>query len=188
MKRAVFLDKDGTLIDDVPYNADPQHIRLVDGAGPALKQLLLAGFRLFVVSNQSGIARGLFGEDAMATVYQRITQLLQQDDVALDGFYFCPHWPQGRIARFAQVCDCRKPAPGMLMRAAREHRLALDHSWMVGDILDDVEAGRRAGCRTVLIDNGHETAWVDGPLRRPHRRAPDLPRAAQLIVQLAVPP
>lgn len=182
--RAVFLDKDGTLVENLPYNADPERIRLAHGAGVALRQLRQAGFRLFLVSNQSGIARGLIAEDAMAGVRERIAQLLRPDDVALDGFYYCPHWPHGRVAHLAHVCDCRKPAPGMLLRAAREHDVALGDSWMVGDILDDVEAGRRAGCRTVLIDNGNETEWMDGPLRRPHWRARDLRQAARLIVQL----
>lgn len=197
--RAVFLDKDGTLIDNVPYNADPARIRLTRGAGPALRTLQRLGFRLLVVSNQSGIARGLIDESAMAGVRERIDQLLLQDEVRLDGFYYCPHGPQAsdeqaacdtntasqdselRLARYALACDCRKPAPGMLLRAARDYGLALPQCWMVGDILDDVEAGRRAGCRTVLIDNGNETEWIDSPLRRPHWRAQDLPEAARQI-------
>lgn len=183
MTRAVFLDKDGTLIDNLPYNADPERIRLTKGAGAALKRLQQLGFRLFVVSNQSGIARGLIDDSAMANVFARIEQLLRPDAVALDGFYYCPHWPHGAVARYAHACDCRKPAPGMLLRAAREHQLSLASCWMVGDILDDIEAGRRAGCRTVLIDNGNETEWHAGSLRRPHRHAGDLPHAAQLIAQ-----
>ncbi len=188
--RAVFLDKDGTLIDNVPYNADPARIRLTRGAGPALRKLQQLGFRLMVVSNQSGIARGLIDESAMVGVRERIEQLLQQDEVTLDGFYYCPHWPPQpaaakapaeNLARYALACDCRKPAPGMLLRAARDHGLALAQCWMVGDILDDVEAGRRAGCHAVLIDNSNETEWVDGPLRRPHRRVRDLAEAAEWI-------
>ncbi len=191
VKRAVFLDKDGTLIDDLPYNADPDRIRMAYGAGAALRQLLDAGFRLFVVSNQSGIARGLIGEGAMDVVRERIALLLQQEGVVLDGFYYCPHWPHGgtpalrHLSHLARTCDCRKPKPGMLLHAAQQHQLTLTDSWMVGDILDDIEAGRRAGCRTVLIDNGNETEWITGPLRQPHRRAQNLPHAARIIMQLA---
>ncbi len=181
MTRAVFLDKDGTLVHNVPYNADPGRIRLVDGAGDALRWLRQAGFRLFVVSNQSGIARGLIHEDAMAATSERIALLLRQEGAALDGFYYCPHWPGGHVARYARVCDCRKPGPGMLLQAAREHRIVLTDSWMVGDILDDVEAGQRAGCRTLLVDNGNETEWKDGPQRRPHRRVRTLRQAAHVI-------
>ena len=188
MTRAVFFDKDGTLIENLPYNADPARIRLAYGAGAALRRLQRLGFRLFVVSNQSGIARGLIDPRAMASVHECIAELLRADAVTLDGFYYCPHWPHGQVACFARACDCRKPAPGMLLRAAREHQLTLTDCWMVGDILDDIEAGRRAGCRTVLIDNGNETEWLDGSLRRPHRCARDLPHAAQLIAQLSTTP
>jgi histidinol-phosphate phosphatase family protein len=93
---------------------------------------------------------------------------------ALDAFYYCPHLPEAG-------CDCRKPAPGMLERAAREHGVELAQSWMIGDILDDVEAGRRAGCRTILVDNGNETEWRAGESRSPHYVARDLPQAAEII-------
>ena len=187
VKRAVFLDKDGTLVDNVPYNVDPERIRLAQGAGAALRILQRSGFRLIVVSNQSGIARGLFDETALVAVRDCIARLLARDEVVLDGFYHCPHAPAGFGTPSAAACACRKPAPGMLLLAAREHRVALERSWMVGDILDDVEAGRRAGCRTVLIDNGNETEWAAGPLRRPHWRASGLPQAASLIVQHSIP-
>lgn len=183
--RAVFLDKDGTLIDDVPHNADPDRIRLSAGAGEALHLLRTLGYRLIVVSNQPGIARGLIPEPAMAAVRQRIDELLAPHDVALDGFYYCPHWPHGRLSRHAFACDCRKPRPGLLRRAAAEHGIDAAHSWMVGDILDDVEAGRRAGCRTLLIDNGNETEWLLGPMRRPHRLARDLRHAAHIVAGLS---
>lgn len=183
--RAVFLDKDGTLIDDVPHNADPDRIRLSAGAGEALHLLRTLGYRLIVVSNQPGIARGLIPEPAMAAVRRRIDELLASHDVALDGFYYCPHWPHGRLSRHAFACDCRKPRPGLLHRAAAEHGIDAAHSWMVGDILDDVEAGRRAGCRTLLIDNGNETEWLLGPMRRPHRLARDLQHAARIVAGLS---
>jgi histidinol phosphatase-like enzyme len=95
--------------------------------------------------------------------------------------YWCAHDARGSVSPYNRTCDCRKPAPGMLLRAAREHDLALQRSWFIGDILDDVEAGRRAGCRTVLIDNGNETVWRRGPLREPHLVAADMHRAALAI-------
>lgn len=186
MTRAAFLDKDGTLIDDLPYNVDPDRIRLATGAGPALRALQALGFRLIVVSNQAGIALGRIPEAAMPVVHQRLASLLGAEDVQLDGFYYCPHSPHGRIAHHAFACACRKPQPGLLLRAAAEHGIDTGASWMIGDILDDVEAGRRAGCRTILINNGNETEWVLGPMRRPHRLARDLPQAAQLIAQYAI--
>jgi D-glycero-D-manno-heptose 1,7-bisphosphate phosphatase len=179
--RAIFLDKDGTLVDNVPYNVEPRRITLCSGAGAALRLLVRLDYRLFVISNQSGIAEGHFDEDAMEAVGDRLNDLLFRENLTLDGFYYCPHHPDGRVKRYAVDCHCRKPMPGMLLRAADEHGIDLRSSWMVGDILHDVEAGNRAGCRTLLLDNGNETEWRLGPRRIPTRMAPDLYAAAVLI-------
>jgi D-glycero-D-manno-heptose 1,7-bisphosphate phosphatase len=179
---AVFLDKDGTLIDDVPYSADPDQMRLADRAAGGLGLLARAGYRLIVVSNQSGVARGFFREEALMAVEARLGALLEDAGVGLDGFYYCPHHPEGSVRRLAVACGCRKPAPGLLLRAAADHDLDLAGSWMVGDILHDVAAGQAAGCRTVLLDNGHETEWQLTPGRIPEVLAPDLTGAARAIV------
>jgi D,D-heptose 1,7-bisphosphate phosphatase len=180
-RAAVFLDKDGTLIEDVPYNVGPDLIRLAPGVAEGLPRLRSAGFRLIVISNQSGVARGYFAEEAIGPVRERLRELLGGVGVELDGFYYCPHHPDGVVPRYATACGCRKPEPGMILEAAREHDIDLGRSWFVGDILDDVEAGRRAGCRTVLIDNGHETEWKRSPLRWPDVVARDMAQAASLI-------
>jgi D-glycero-D-manno-heptose 1,7-bisphosphate phosphatase len=179
--RAIFLDKDGTLVEDVPYNVNPDLIQLTWLAGPALQLFQQMGYALFVVSNQAGIAKGFFTEASLAPVRQRLGELLAQYGVTLSGFYYCPHSPDGEVKRYAVSCTCRKPLPGMLQRAAGEHRIDLSRSWMIGDILHDVEAGRRAGCNTVLIDNGNETEWEMGPHRTPHLTAPNLFAAARMI-------
>lgn len=181
-QRAVFLDKDGTLIEDIPYNVDPGLIRLGAGAAEGLPRLVAAGFRLIVISNQSGVARGRFAEEALGAVGDRLRDLLAELEVTLTGFHYCPHHPEGTVPRYAVACRCRKPQPGLILEAARAHGVALESSWFVGDILDDVEAGRRAGCRTVLIDNGNETEWRSSPLRRPDFMAADLAQAARLIL------
>lgn len=181
LRKAVFLDSDGTLVEGAPFDAEPRRIRLVSGAGAALRMLAALDYRLFVACNQSGIAHGCFGEDAMDAVANRLADLLFREHLALDGFYYCPHHPLGTVTDYAVTCACRKPAPGMLLRAAREHGIDLKTSWMVGDILNDVEAGNRAGCRSLLIDNGNETEWRLGPRRLPTRIAPDLYSAALLI-------
>ena len=169
--RAVFLDKDGTLVENVPYNVDPQRITLAPGAVEAVSRLAGQGYRIIVVSNQPGVALGYFAPSALEGVEHRLEELLP----ALDGFYFCPHAP-------GAGCSCRKPACGMLVRAAEEHGVDLRSSWMVGDILDDVEAGRRAGCRTILVDNGNETQWRLSPERIAHARVSTLAAAARVIV------
>lgn len=183
--RAVFLDKDGTLIENLPFSTDPEKIRLNPGAGSALQRLQRQGYQLLVVSNQSGVGRGLFDEAALENVHRRLVSLLATFDVSLNGFYYCPHWLHSMRAKYAYLCQCRKPAPGLLMHAARRHALDLSQCWVVGDLLDDVEAGRRAGCRTVLIDNGNETEWECSVMRRPHRLARDLSDAADIITHYA---
>jgi D-glycero-D-manno-heptose 1,7-bisphosphate phosphatase len=186
--QAVFLDKDGTLIENVPYNVDPERIRLSAGAAEGLRRLHAAGYRLIVISNQSGVARGFFPEAALAAVEGKLRDLLAEVGVPLAGFYYCPHHPDGVVPGLAVACACRKPAPGLILLAARDHGIDPARSWFVGDILDDVEAGRRAGCATVLIDNGNETEWVLSPLRTPHHVAADLDEAARLITTADAPP
>lgn len=139
------------------------------------------GYLLVVVSNQSGVARGYFPEAALVGVEGRLRELMAAAGVPLAGFYYCPHHPQGSVPRYALRCSCRKPEPGLLLRAARELGIELGRSWMVGDILDDVEAGRRAGCRSILVDTGGETEWVLTPARAPHGIAGDLAEAAVRI-------
>ncbi|HSH21275.1 MAG TPA: HAD family hydrolase [Candidatus Caenarcaniphilales bacterium] len=181
-ERAVFLDKDGTLVRDLPYNVDPARIELVPGALAALATLQAAGYRLAVVTNQSGVARGFFDESALGAVEERLRQLLAEGGVVLDAFLHCPHHPDGTVADFAVECGCRKPRPGLVRRAAGILGVEPAASWFVGDILNDVEAGSRAGCRTVLVDVGSETEWQDGPHRRPDVVVPDLPAAARAIL------
>jgi histidinol-phosphate phosphatase family protein len=182
-RRAVFLDKDGTIIENVPYNVDPERIRLNPGADIGLKQLHGAGYLLFVVSNQAGVARGYFPESALEAVEARLRVLLAAFGVPLAGFTYCPHHPEGSVEGLAMACDCRKPAPGMIVRTAAEHGIDLARSWMIGDILDDVQAGRNAGCRTILIDNGGETKSILSPDREPHYRASDMAEAARYILR-----
>ena len=180
-KRAVFLDKDGTLVEDVPYNVDPAKLRLTPHAAAGLKLLQTHGYLLAVVTNQPGLALGHFDRAALARLQAALTRMLADEGVTLHGFHACPHAAPADPKRPA--CLCRKPAPGLLRQGAQAHRVDLARSWMVGDILHDVEAGRRAGCRTILLDVGHETEWQLSPLREPHHRCRDLLEAAETILR-----
>lgn len=181
---AIFLDKDGTLIHDIPYNVDLNRITLRDGTREGLQALHQRGYKLIVITNQSGVARGYFPESAIALVEAKLRALLAP--IPLAGFYYCPHHPQGAIAPYAVTCGCRKPKPGMLLNAAQRHNVDLSESWFIGDILNDVEAGNRAGCRTILIDNGNETEWdMSTPERQYTHRAQDIAQAATLISRAA---
>lgn len=185
---AVFLDKDGTLVDDVPYNVDPGRIRYLSGVMEGVRRLQAAGFVLAVVSNQPGIALGRFDAAALGRVEDAMRAAFEAAGAALSGFFWCPHHPAGHVAAYARSCECRKPMPGLLHAAARTLDIDLARSWMVGDILDDVEAGRRAGCRTVLVNNGNETEWRWSAERTPDHVARDFSDASIGIVRAASAP
>ena len=182
MNKAVFLDKDGTLINDIPYNVDPDLIALSDDSVDGLRKLQKAGYKLIIVTNQSGVSRGFFKEASLKGVESRLNELLKTRHLKLDGFYYCPHHPDGIITEYAIACECRKPNPGMLKQSAKEHNIDLHRSWMIGDILNDVEAGNRAGVKSILIDNGNETEWIEGAFRKPVYTAKNINDAAGFIL------
>lgn len=183
MNKAVFIDKDGTLIKDVPYNVNPALIELDPWAPDALFQLQEEGYQLILVTNQPGIAKGYFTEAALQQAFLAISRQLKRYHVHLEDFYYCPHDPKGIIWPYAAACYCRKPQPGLLVKAAAQHQLDLSASWMIGDILHDVQAGNQAGTRTILLNNGHETEWNLGGCRKPTYTAVNWREAAVYILQ-----
>jgi len=166
-RKAVFIDKDGTLIPNIPYNIDPRRITIEDETIEGLRLLKDEGFLFIVISNQSGIAKGYFKEMDLEQVWNKISALLQRHEISIDSVYYCTHEPNGIVEQYAVECDCRKPLPGMILKAASQLKIDLSQSWMIGDILNDVEAGNRAGCSTILIDNGNETEWQMSEERTP---------------------
>jgi len=157
--RAVFLDRDGVLVEDVDLLTRAGQIRALPGAAEALRRLKSAGFLLIVVSNQPVIARGLISEPDLEEINRKIERLLQSDGAPKwDASYFCPHHPNATLQQYRIDCDCRKPRPGLLRRASDKFRIDLQASFMVGDRITDVAAGAAAGCRTVLVQTGKHTA------------------------------
>jgi D-glycero-D-manno-heptose 1,7-bisphosphate phosphatase len=150
-RRAVFLDRDGTLTEPRHYPRHPDDLILQPNIGAPLRALQKEGYALIVATNQSGIARGMFNTVALQAMHERLRTLLGEHGVRLDGIYACPHHPEGSVPEYRVVCVCRKPSPGMLWRAAHEYDLDLVQSWMVGDSDCDVQAGRQAGTRTALV-------------------------------------
>jgi len=183
MKRAVFIDRDGTLIKDIPYNSNPALIKFEDHAIEFLQQLKKKNFLLVVISNQDGVAHGYFTEESIYKMHGTIRRLLLPHNVQIDAFYYCPHFPGGKIKEYAVDCDCRKPKPGLIHKAAKTFNINLSQSWMIGDILHDVEAGNVAGCRTIFFNNGNETEWVLKKERIPEYEVSDLKQAAEIILK-----
>ena len=158
---AVFLDRDGVINElvyypeqgmvDSPFTVE--QFRLVSGIGRPLRKLKDLGYKLVVVSNQPGIAKKHHSKKTLEQMGAKMNRLLAAEGVKLDGEYYCLHHPDARVARYRVNCSCRKPKPGLLLKAAKERGLSLGRSWMVGDGLPDILAGKAAGCRTILLGN-----------------------------------
>jgi D-glycero-D-manno-heptose 1,7-bisphosphate phosphatase len=151
---AVFLDRDGTVVRDVNYLCSVRRLRLLPGAGRAIRRLNAAGFAVVIATNQSGVARGLLTEADLAEIHAALTRRMSRHGARLDAICYCPHHPQAVLPAYRKRCRCRKPSPGLLVRAARRLDLDLRASFAVGDSTRDIEAGRGAGCRTVLLRPG----------------------------------
>lgn len=185
---AVFLDRDGVLIEDTGLRARAAAMRLLPGVPEALRRLREAGYKLVVVTNQPVIARGLASEDDVRQVHAEIQRRLVWLGASVDAWHCCPHHPNANVPRYRVDCDCRKPAPGMLLAAAREQGIDLGRSFMVGDRLTDIAAGAAAGCRTVWVRTGMHLApriETNRPLEadlRPDYECDGLPAAVDWIV------
>ncbi len=178
---AVFLDRDDTIMEDRGYIADPDEVCLLPGAAEAVRRFTHAGHLVVVVSNQSGIARGLFTEKELTAVHARLEELLGTAGAHLNGAYYCPYLagPEATVKAYQRDSELRKPRPGMLLQAAEEMDIDLSHSWMIGDSLRDVQAGAAAGCRTILL-TGDDSRPYDSDVIPTHT-ARDLLEAADLV-------
>ncbi len=169
---AVFLDRDGTINEEIGYLDRPEKLKLIPGAAEAIRMINASGMKAVVVTNQSGIARGFFDEVVVGAVHARLREMLLAEGGFLDGIYFCPHHPTEGRGRYLLSCACRKPAPGMRLRAAAELNLDPIGSYMVGDTLKDIEAGEKVGARGVLVRTGYgtDTAAALGSRAEPLRQ------------------
>ena len=186
--RAVFLDRDGVLVEDKGPLPPSSKLCVLEGVPRALYDLSVAGFRLFVVTNQTVVARGVATEDQVVAVHQQLAEeLVRLGGAAPERFYFCPHHPEATLAAYRTDCDCRKPKPGLLRQAAWEHDIDLAGSFLVGDRLSDIQAGAKAGCATILVETGmHEmppiiSAAYEAGIE-PDYVCADLPEAAAIIL------
>ena len=155
MEKIVFLDRDGTLNEEVNYLHRPEDMHLLAGVPEALRRLKEAGFKLVVVTNQAGVARGYYTEDDVKELHRYMNELLAGQGVKIDAFYYCPHHPEHGIGKYKVRCHCRKPETGMFEMAEQDFAVDKASSWMIGDKLIDMEAGRNYGVRTVLVGTGY---------------------------------
>lgn len=174
MKRFVILDRDGTINREVHYLSKTWQVELCPGAGEGLRQMKNMGLGLAVVTNQSGLARGLFSEKDLVAIQKRFDQLLADYGVALDGFYYCPHKPN-------ENCACRKPLPGMIEKAAVELKFKPSEAFVIGDKPCDIELGQRVGATTILVLTGYGKDYTNASELAPNHVVDDLLGAAEVI-------
>lgn len=179
--RAIFLDRDDTLIDDPGYISSPDQVKLLDGVPRALKELKRMGFKIVIVSNQSAVARGMITEQELAAIHKRLKTLLANQGAFVDNIYYSPYHPEGTVEKYRKNSNCRKPEPGMLLKASEQMDLELQTSWMIGDSIRDVQAGRKVGCKTILLEPvTHEKKTFD-PNSRPDYQAVNITEAVNII-------
>lgn len=176
-RRFVVLDRDGTIIDECSYLAQPEQVKLIARAAPALRRLKQMGLGLLVITNQSAIGRGLFDEERLTAIHRRLVEMLRVEGVELDGLYYCPHRPEDQ-------CGCRKPSIGLMQKAAAELSFELPESFVIGDKISDIEMGRHAGAVTFLVRTGYGEQSVAGSRAAPDYIVADLAEAAEQIADL----
>ena len=180
-RRAVFLDRDGTINVEKNYLYRIADFEFLPGAVAAIHRLKEAGFLVFVVTNQSGVARGYYSLEDVEMLHSHLQEELRRQGTAIDAFYICPHHPEQGLGPWRRQCDCRKGAPGMLLQAAAEFGVDLARSFMVGDKEADIEAGRRAGCTPLLVLTGYGAGTSATLANDPVVRVADLAAAAEWI-------
>ena len=175
--RAVFVDRDGTMIEDVGFLDRLERLKLFPYTVDALRLLKRAGFRIVVVTSQNGVAQGMLTEEFLAEAHAHLSRVLEAAGASVDGYYYCPHSPYATVERYRVDCECRKPKPGMILAAAREHGLDLPRSFVIGDRWRDIEMGLAAGTRALLVETGYGRSEA---ARRPQHMA-GVPTVATLI-------
>ncbi|MHC4574972.1 MAG: D-glycero-alpha-D-manno-heptose-1,7-bisphosphate 7-phosphatase [Planctomycetota bacterium] len=179
--KAIFLDRDDTLIEDPGYISHPDQVKLLDGVAQALAELKNLGYKLIIVSNQAAVARGIVTEKVLGEIHDRLKQLLAEKGAYLDQIYYCPYHPDGTVAKYRKNSHWRKPNPGMLLAAAEKIDIDLSRSWLIGNNRHDVEAGLQAGCKTILVSNSLRTNQMELGGPTPDYRAVNMKEAVNII-------
>jgi D-glycero-D-manno-heptose 1,7-bisphosphate phosphatase len=187
MEKAVFLDRDGVLTEEVDYLSDVSQLRFIPDSARAVHLLNATEMKVIIITNQSGVARGYFSEMVISEIHQEMKKQLSAEKAFIDAVYYCPHHPEGAVEQYAIKCDCRKPGLGMLTQATEDYGIDLKHSYLVGDKLSDVECAQKAGMSGILVLTGYgkeaRKMIADGSSVRPIYIARNLYEAAQWIIE-----
>lgn len=188
LDKVIFLDRDGTINEEVEYLHRPEDLRILPGVAEAVRNLREHGFKIVVVTNQAGVARGYYSEEDVKRLHRYLNECLEKNGASIDHFFYCPHHPVHGIGKYKTVCRCRKPEIGMFLMAEQYYQVDKEHSWMIGDKLLDVEAGRNYGVRSILVGTGYGNEIYAGLSEEERGRAfdafaPDLQKAAEWILR-----
>ncbi|MDD5193716.1 MAG: HAD family hydrolase [Candidatus Nanoarchaeia archaeon] len=182
MRKAVFLDRDGVLNKEIDLLHRKEDIEILPGVEEVLKKLKSLGYLLIVISNQPAIARGMITEEGVREINDYLNSLIGN---LIDRFYFCPHHPNANLPQYRMVCECRKPAPGLILQAARDYGIDLAKSWMMGDMYSDVATGKAAGCKTILLESEQNKKIIESgkkwEVQEPDYKAKYLTEVLQII-------
>jgi D,D-heptose 1,7-bisphosphate phosphatase len=179
--KAIFLDRDNTLIEDPGYINNPDQVRLLPGVAKALVQFRKMGYKLVVVTNQSAVARGIVTEKVLSQIHDKLQELLAQSGASVDRIYYCPHHPDGVVAKYRKQSDMRKPSPGMFLAAAEEFDIDFSLSWMIGNSYSDIAAGQKAGTKTILINSALNETYRKPSDPVPDKKAVNIKEAVNII-------
>jgi len=185
MERAVFLDRDGTIIEDVGYPRERSKVKFLPRVSKAIKLLNENGFRVIVITNQAGVARGYFTEETVREINRYVQESLTKQGAFIDMIYYCPHHIEGIIEEYSKECYCRKPNPGMIEQAVHEFGIDLKNSFVIGDKISDIEAGQRAGCKTILLAGENHLNNERKITLISEHAAPDLYEAVKWLVKFS---
>jgi D-glycero-D-manno-heptose 1,7-bisphosphate phosphatase len=159
--KACFLDRDGVLIKEVNYLSSPDQVHIFSETISALKLLKKINYKIIVITNQAGVARGYFSEENIAEVHAEINKQLAKYNLYIDAYYYCPHHPKGTVEGYNIDCDCRKPNPKLILQAVKDFNIDLEKSFMIGDKISDLLAAKNAGCRAALVKTGHGSEHIE---------------------------
>jgi D-glycero-D-manno-heptose 1,7-bisphosphate phosphatase len=187
MERAVFVDRDGVISEEVGYIGDSEDFRLIPHSAEAVKLINQSGLKIIAITNQSGVARGYFSEEMLGHIHRKMEKLLSDQGAFLDGIYYCPHHPEATVQAYRMECDCRKPATGLLIQASKEHSIDVSSSYLVGDKRTDIECAHRAGAKGILVLTGYGKdelrKFNSAASEQPEYVAADLLDAVQWIIK-----
>ena len=184
MHKALFLDRDGVMNEETGYVHKIEGCRFIPGMFEALRLAQKAKYKLVIITNQAGIAKQKFKEEQYYQLMEWMKEQLAVQHIQIDGIYYCPHHPQALMGQYKQVCDCRKPQPGMILQAAQEMNIDLSKSFVIGDKTSDILAGKKAGCKTILVRTGYG-GKDEVSLAEPEFTADDLLAAVKIILNIS---